>query len=156
MSAKKTSKKTKPTVKHLPRESLLAFAKNSVGSAAYKNYFAFYNGSKSDLVGGGSSSCAFFISNALRMFGSVREGHLTVDSTVVDLIKCGAVAVGLRSIEPGDVLIWAKRNNHKHIGFYVGQNQAISTSAKTRRISKHHYTYGGSRKIEAAFRPKFA
>jgi len=55
----------------------------------------------------------------------------------------------------GAVLIWEKQKygneQFGHIGFYIGRNKAISNSTSARTPRRHHWTFGGKRKVEAIY-----
>jgi hypothetical protein len=148
-----------PKVKfdYLLEESYLAFIKNSVGSKAYQSFFVKKNGRAHDVLGKGDLSCAFFVSAILYMFGLINKPSFTVAKTAEKFLAKGAKRVPLSRIKPGDVLIWIPRvektGRHNHIGFYVGNKEAVSNSDKKRSIVKHNYEFNGKRKIEMALRP---
>lgn len=138
-------------------DSYLAFIKNSVGSNLFRNVFAKVNGRKKDVTNNGELSCAFFASSTLCLFRLIKNVHFTVDSTVNDLKKSGWQEIKKPKI--GCVLVWDKtksNNRHKHIGFYLGNNKAISNSSEKGHPLIHHWTFGNrkgepERKIEAIY-----
>lgn len=100
----------------------------------------------------GDLSCAFYVSSLLKIFNLIKDVHGTVSGTVKDIEDSGWIKVATPS--PGDVLIWEadeKSELHKHIGFYVGKNIAISNSSTKKRVIKHNWTYGETRKFEAIY-----
>jgi hypothetical protein len=73
------------------------------------------------------------------------------------MLEFGWKEVSKEEVKKGDVLVWNNRkdlNNetHGHIGFYVGDNKAISNSTKLKRIVRHGWDYGGRRIIEKVLR----
>lgn len=52
----------------------------------------------------------------------------------------------------GDVLVWTEKDydgeKHKHIGFCIGKNKAISINDKKGVPVIHDWNYNGKRKIE--------
>ncbi|MBI4414828.1 MAG: hypothetical protein HY566_01145, partial [Candidatus Kerfeldbacteria bacterium] len=72
------------------------------------------------------------------------------------LLKSGHRPRNTNRPELGDVLVWGparESHGHEHIGFSLGGAHAVSTSATQRVVARHHWTYGGKRKILAIFRP---
>ncbi len=128
-------------------QTYMALIKNSVGSKTFQNFYLEQDGEVSDAVGDGLRSCAFFVSNLLRMLPSLIEGsHLTVDSTVKDLKSCGWEEIKEPRI--GAILVWELKKidegeyKTRHIGFYIGANRAISNDSELRTPQKHHWTFG--------------
>ena len=105
-------------------------------------------GKKINLTKGGDLSCDLFVSSILKLFDIIPNIHLTVGSVVADLLKHQAKEVSIHKISSGDIIVWTEKNKHQHIGFYVGNFQAISNDSKLKKISKHHYTFNGKRPIE--------
>ncbi len=136
-------------------ESYLAVIKNSVETKMFRNFYAKVNGKKRDIVREGELSCALFVSSLLTMFGLIQRIHGTVDGTVFDLEKSGWKKVP--SPKPGDVLVWEARLQgkeiHKHIGFSIGRDQAVSNSSKKGVPVQHHWLFGRiHRKVIAIYR----
>ena len=107
------------------------------------------DGREIDATKNGVVSCAFFVSNVLNMFPAlklIKEPHLTVKSTVKDLLKNGWKEVS--ELRLGAILVWEEKESHgginKHIGFYIGDGQAVSNNADTGMPSIHHWTFGES------------
>ncbi|MBX4188051.1 MAG: hypothetical protein KW793_02860 [Candidatus Doudnabacteria bacterium] len=145
--------------KYLPDRSFVTVIKNSVGSKMFRSFLVEKNGKQFDVLKKGSLSCAYYASTILKMFGLIDKMHFTVGKTVNDLIKCGAVKVNVKSLKPGDVLIWVSKNvssgQHNHIGFFIGNGNAVSNSESKKEITRHHVTFKGTRDIEVAFRPNW-
>lgn len=140
-------------------ESYLAFIKNSIGTKAFQTFYVKKNGKLFDVLDKGDLSCAFFVSGVLYLFGLIGRPSLTVARTAEKLMARGAKRISLNKLKPGDVLVWLPRKEksgvHNHIGFYVGNKQAVSNSDKKRAIVKHNYEFKGKRKIEMALRPNW-
>lgn len=141
-------------------DTYIAIIKNSVGSKMFRNSYAKINGKKTDILKNGMLSCAFFVSSILVLFKLIREIHGTVDGTVRDLEQSGWKKIAKPKV--GSVIVWEKidfgnKNFHKHIGFYIGNNKAISTNSfKKGQPVIHHWTYEIKRnkpirKVEAIF-----
>ncbi|MFZ6015621.1 MAG: hypothetical protein ACOYUZ_04700 [Patescibacteria group bacterium] len=144
--------------------SYLAMIKNSVGSKAYRNFYGAVDGKCRDLVQGGNLSCAFFVSGILNFFDLINDPHLTVAGLIKDLEKSGWKKV--RKPKEGDVLIWEPVDftgdgvKHAHVGFYLGNEKAVSNSWKSGTPIKHHCTFGvkagkPKRRITAMYRHHF-
>jgi|SRR3989344_1849035 len=132
----------------------LAIIRNSLGSKIFRNLYASVNGKKLDIMENGNLSCAFFVSSILTIEKLIKEIHGTVDGTIKDLEASGWEQI--KKPKLGSVIVWEKIDfgiggEHKHIGFFVGKNEAISNNLKYGYPKKHHYTYKGKRKIEKIF-----
>ena len=140
-------------------ETYLAVIKNSVGSSAFRNFYAQVKGKKVDLMRDGELSCAFFVSSILGSFNLMKAIQITVNRAVRDMEESGWKKLGKPKI--GSILVWepidqGKRDIHRHIGFYIGKDKAVSNSAKKGYPVVHHWTFGKSRgkpkrKAEAIF-----
>lgn len=153
--------------KFLLKDSYLSVIKNSIGSKIFRNSFTIIDGQKKDLLKNGKLSCAFFVSSILVIFKLIKEVHLTVDGTIKDLEKSGWKKVYpvkffakqklfsmVKKLKIGSIILWEEKNGHKHLGFFIGKNQAISNAFyfyKKREPIIHHLTYNGRRKIEEIF-----
>lgn len=118
---------------------------NSVGTKLFQNFYVKINKKKVDAVKGGRLSCAFFVSFILHNFNLIKKAHLTVDSTLDDMKKSGWRKI--KKPRKNAVIEWERKefpnkSIHKHIGFYIGKNQAISTSSHYKKPVMHHITFG--------------
>jgi len=153
MSILKKEKNTQK-VERLIFTSYLAMIKNSVGSKAFKNYYAKVNGIKKDVMENGKNSCAFFASSVLLTFELIEHFHATVDGLEKDLKASGWQKIKKPKI--GSIIIWEPKKFeqneiHKHLGFYIGNKKAISNSSQKGTPIVHHWTYNHSRKIEKIY-----
>ncbi|HPN67469.1 MAG TPA: peptidoglycan amidohydrolase family protein [bacterium] len=144
-------------MKILHRDNYLSAIINAVFSTQYRNLWVIDNEIKIDILQDGKLSCAVFVSSILKLFGLIDEQRATVESAVIAMIKYGWQEIDVNDIQPGDVIVWNKRTGkdgetHGHIGFYVGEEKAISNSVKLRKIVQHGWDYGGRRKIEKVLR----
>jgi len=147
-------KANKQKVEPLIFDTYLAVIKNSVGTKFFRNFYAKVNGKRTDVMKNGELSCAFFVSTILAFFKLIKEVHTTVDSTIKDLKISGWKITKRPKI--GSIIIWEKQDFgnvdfHRHIGFYIGDNKAISNSSKFGYSAKHHWTFKNKRKIEMIF-----
>ncbi|MCH7759543.1 hypothetical protein IID20_04265 [Patescibacteria group bacterium] len=131
---------------------------NSIGAHLFQNFYVSIDGKKQDAMKGGRLSCSFFVSSILNNFNLINDIQLTVKKIIVDMKKSGwekikrkrkgSVVIWEEERCPDkDMLAWEKKiyqhgNVHQHIGFYVGNNQAISNSFKKRTPILHHWTFG--------------
>jgi hypothetical protein len=146
--------------KYLLPESYLAYIKNSVGTKMFRNFYVRdEKGKKIDVLNNGDVSCSVFVTTILRNFDLIDKLHFTSRRSEEDLIDSGWKKVNLKNLKPGDVLLWeakeGKSGHVPHIGFYIGNKQAVSNSSKKGMVEQHHYTYNDKRKIEAVYRPNW-
>lgn len=128
----------------LPYKNYLTAIKNSPGSRIFQNLYAIADGTERDITRGGEISCALYASSLLRLFDLIAEVHSTVSGTVADL-----QASGWKEVEeprPGAVLVWEEKryedgHDHTHIGFYIGDDQAVSNSDTALTPVAHHWTF---------------
>ncbi len=140
-------------------ETYIAVIRNSIGTNLFRNFYAKIDGKKIDITKNGIFSCAFFVSSILLLFKLIRKIHGTVKETVRDFKKSNWKRI--KKPKVGSILVWeaidfGKGDFHKHIGFYIGSNKAISNSSKLRKPVIHHWTFGTKnkrpkRKIEAIY-----
>ncbi len=150
-----TSENTTP--KRLYFKTYLQLIRNSVGTEMFRNfYIQTATDDVIDALEDGNNSCAFYVSSVLTLFNKLSGVHGTVKSTVEDLQKSGWESVEGKIKHPGDVIVWEavkfKGSSHRHIGFYIGDNRAISTSWKDKKVVEHDVNFGGTRAIEQIFR----
>lgn len=122
----------------------------------FRNFFVELTGrGEFDGLDNGENSCAFYVSSVLTIFKKLKGVHGTVDQTIGDLEESGWVIVD--KPEPGDVIIWEQKQFSdglkRHIGFYLGKNQAVSTLASKKAVAIHDLYFGNdNRKIEVIYR----
>jgi hypothetical protein len=141
-------------LKPLTFDTYLVVVRNSIGSNLFRNFYAEVNGKREDIMRNGDLSCAFFVSSVLALFKFIKEVHGTVDSTVKDLRESGWIEI--QKPEIGSILVWGKvdfgdNDIHKHIGFYVGNDEAISNSFKLGHPVSHNWNFNNTRKVDLIF-----
>jgi len=146
--------KNKQKIIPLVLDTYLSVIKNSIGTNLFRNFYAKMDNKKTDIMKNGELSCAFYVSSILALFRLIKEVHGTVDSTIKDLRTSGWKII--KKPEAGCILVWEKfdfGNNdiHQHIGFYIGNNRAISNNYKLGCPTKHRWTFGGKRKVDIMF-----
>lgn len=145
-----------PIVIPLIKESLLAMINNSIGSNSFRNFYAEVNGEKRDILEDGTKSCAAFASAILLQLELIKNPHATVGGVVRDMEASGWTKIDKPKI--GCVLVWEPiefdeelQIDIQHVGFYIGDEQAISNSFEDRSPQIHSWTYDGKRKITAMY-----
>ena len=102
------------------------------------------DGEEKDILEDGNLSCAFYVSGILAIFGLVDRLHTTVIGTVTALERAGWQKTD--NLKPGCVIVWDKpednSHEHKHIGFYLGDDKAISNIWQEGKPDIHHFTFG--------------
>ncbi|HEY4474873.1 MAG TPA: hypothetical protein VJC06_03055 [Candidatus Paceibacterota bacterium] len=154
-------------MKLLFKKNYLTQIENSAKGENYlfRNFYVKKEGEIKDSLEDGKNSCAVMVSHILYSFNSLLDSmekkhwikfiHLTVASTEKDMIENGWDEIG--DLRLGAILIWEKKDGrngepHNHIGFYIGNDEAISNDSKgTGFPYKHHVTYNETRKIEKIF-----
>lgn len=132
------NKENKPIL--IIRDSYLALIKNSVGANFWRNLYFKVNGRQRDVLEDGELSCAFFVSSVLLILGLVKEFHATVSGTLADMKTTGWQEI--KKLKLGSVLVWEEKNGHRHLGFFMGGQSAISNRYNLRRPGRHHLTFG--------------
>lgn len=127
--------------------SYLAAVENSVGSHLFRNQYYHIGRKVVDVLEDGDLSCAVYVTAVLYLFGLIKKRHTTVRGTIEDMEKSGWRKV--RKPRPGAVILWDFKKNanstkgkHRHVGFYINNKAAISSSSSKRMIARHHPTYG--------------
>jgi len=117
-------------------------------------YIQTADGIEMDALSDGSNSCAFYVSSVLTLFGKHSGVHGTVKSTVADLHNSGWRKV--EDMQAGDVIIWdaveLEGAWYEHVGFYIGDNRAVSTSWTEKKVVEHDVFFDGARSIGQIFR----
>ena len=135
------------------RENYLSMLESSPNTRMFSHLFAKIEGKKQDILRDGNLSCAYFVSSILKLFGLIKDVHATVDGTIKDMEASGWDRI--KNPKKGAVLVWEEKDfndgKHKHIGFFLGKDMAISNSNKKRKPAVHHWTHEDKRKVEAIF-----
>lgn len=144
----------KQKVAPLLRDTYFAMIKNSVGTKLFCNFYARVDGKKIDVMKRGDLSCAFFLSSLLSILALAEATHGTVESAISDMKRSGWKLS--KKLVLGSIIVWEEKKRHKHIGFYIGNDKALSNSSKKKSPAIHHFTYGVKngkpvRKIEAIY-----
>lgn len=115
----------------------------------FRNFFAEMDGKEKDILRDGGLSCAAFASSVLYLNKFIKDVHANTRSVEKDLLVSGWEEI--KELKLGAVLVWEVQD-YPHIGFYIGDEMAISNDSKGRGFPhKHHYTYNDTRKIEKIY-----
>lgn len=137
-------------------QSYLRAIENSVGSHLFRNFYCSDGKKIIDIYQNGNLSCAYFVSAILVLFGFLSHPRATVSSLLESIKKARFLPIDLSEMKKGDIILWEKKLSangwHQHIGFYLGVNQAVSNSPRTKTPIIHHYTFNNKRKIIAIYR----
>ena len=138
-------KKGKPTKNKKPLklilDSYLALIKNSIGANFWRNFYIKEKGKKKDVLEEGTLSCAFFVSTVLVIFELVNKVHFTVVGTLKEMEDSGWYKI--KKPKLGSVLVWEEKfDQNKHVGFFMGDNSAISNRSSLHKPGRHHFTFG--------------
>lgn len=125
-------------------ESYISMIKGSVGTNMFRHLYLKVDGKNVDILENGNVSCSSYMSNLLYLWGLIKDSHAKTEHTIKDMEESGWYKI--KTPKVGCVIQWenafAKRM-YPHIGFYIGDDKAVSTdSEKTGHPVIHHYTYG--------------
>lgn len=158
-------------------QNYLAMIQNSVGSHTYRNLvLEFDDGSSKDILRGWNESCAFYVSCILRLYNLSWATFANVLSLEKHCLEYGRNNQN-PSTNPNDIIPWSiiirekrlgttkldqfgnDRTANYHIGFYIGNEEAISNysdgfqdwKAIDKPLSpwRHHYLYHWERSIKS-------
>jgi len=141
----------------LKKKSLLTILLNSTkgDNHMFRNLYAKDDkGNEIDILRNGIVSCAVFDSAILLNLELIKTPHSTIQGLERDLLKSGWYEIS--EPIPGAILVWEKQvfadsTAHRHIGFYVGNNEAVSNDSSVGFPRKHHFTCDDTRKIEKIY-----
>lgn len=127
--------------------SYLQCIENSVGTNLFRKLYFRINGNAIDVLEDGDLSCAMYVSSILYLFGLIAERHTTVVGTIEDIQKSGWYEI--KAPRKGALMLWGLKKKddgtqgkHRHVGFYIDEQTAISNSSDTRVVAQHHPTFG--------------
>ncbi|MBN2094004.1 MAG: hypothetical protein JW740_01360 [Candidatus Zambryskibacteria bacterium] len=132
----------------------VAYAKNSIGSNIFRNVYFDVDGQKVDLTEDGNLSCAVFVSSILYLLKLIKDTHITVASTLKDMQNSGWFEI--QEPKLGCILVWEEKDfgdgrKHKHLGFYVGDDKAVSNNPESGYPTEHDWDEYDKRKVEMIF-----
>jgi len=138
-----------PDIRPLLFDNCLAVINGAPGSQMFRRFYALVDGKKKEVSENGNLSCGWFVAFILKYFGLIREPHMTVAGTLRDMEASGWTKIKKPKI--GCVIVWEPQDDkrskaysfgHRHIGFYVGRDKAVSNLAWKGEPGKHHWTFG--------------
>lgn len=146
----KTLRKIVKKLKMDKKKSLKILIKNSLGSKFFRSLYFFVTNKSKDILKNGDLSCAFYVSVILKILGLINDLHTTVKSTILDLEKSGWYKIEKPKF--GAVILWdyKSRGKHMHLGFYWGNNKAVSNSSRV-KSPQIHSIYYQNRPIKAIY-----
>jgi hypothetical protein len=116
----------------------------------FRNFYAEVDGQEKDILNDGKLSCGRVLSAILYLNKMIGDTHATVEGTVKDMIDSSWYEIG--ELKEGAVILWEKQNGHSHIGFYIGNNEAVSNDSNGTGFPwKHHFTYNNTREIDRIY-----
>jgi len=143
----------KSKLEFLKYKNYLTTIKKSENSEMFRHIFVLDNNEEKDLLKDGQLSCAYYVSCILKIFNLIDPNispHATVGGTLKNMKDNGWIRT--KELKPGNVLVWEEKqqsngNLHYHLGFYLGNEKAMSHRDEKRLPIIHHYTYNNERKI---------
>ncbi|MCC6934449.1 MAG: hypothetical protein IT406_02010 [Candidatus Yanofskybacteria bacterium] len=138
-------------------KSYLAMIRNAAAgeNRMFRSLIASVDGVESDILKDGALSCAFFASAILYINKLIGDVHAGVPGLERDLAASGWQQIS--DLREGAVIAWEAQKGsfvpgmgeeHGHIGFYIGNDRAVSNGSNTSHVpEEHHVTYDGTRKI---------
>ncbi|MCC7303945.1 hypothetical protein IT418_00810 [bacterium] len=130
-------------------KNYLKLIHNSTGTKMFRNLYVTQNGVSTDITQNGLLSCALFTSTILYICKYIHDIHATVESTIKDLKQNGWTEI--TKPLPGAVIVWKNHKDtagHSHIGFYVGNNKAISNDSQRGYPRQSDWKFKGEREVE--------
>ncbi len=120
---------------------------NSIGSNLFRNLYFRIEGEVIDVLDDGDLSCAIYVTTILYIFGLIKERHTTVVATIEDILQSGWYEI--EKPKNGAIILWGYKKKddgtqgkHRHLGFFIDNETAISNDSSTRVVAKHHPTFG--------------
>lgn len=115
--------------------------RNSIGTRMFRNFYV--NGI--DVLENGNLSCAYYVTSIMHIFKLIDRPHFMVDGTIFAMEKAGWYKID--HTKNGCVVVWnpivQNGKSHLHIGFYVGDGQAVSNRSSLGHVGEHALHYPG-------------
>ena len=126
----------------MKKMNFLACIENSIGSRMFRTY---YDANGKDVLENGNLSCAYYVSSILHLFSLIDRPHFTVSGTEFAMINAGWYEI--KKPRRACVVLWEpliqNGKSHFHIGFYIGDEQAISNRSSLEAVGEHSLHYSG-------------
>ena len=147
-------------MKFLNYKNYLAVIKNSVDSKMFKHIYVLDDNQEKDILEDGKLSCAYYVSCILKIFNLIDQEtspHAAVNGLIKNIVNSGWEET--KDLKIGNIILWDEKKYpsgkfHSHVGFYLGDDKAISNSGEDGHPIIHHYTYESKRKIIKIFTHK--
>ena len=141
-------------------KTYLEAIRGSAGSNIFRHLYLEMDGVEKDVAEDGELSCTIYVTWMLKIFNSdqqnihlIKEARARVESAVKDLIESGWYEVS--DPKPGAIILWGehktKSSLHKHLGFYVGDDKAISHRDYVKSPVEHKLHDEALGKVEKIF-----
>jgi len=126
----------------MKKENFLLSVRNSIGAQLFRSYL---DKEGKDVLNNGDLSCAYFISSILCLHNLIDRPHFTVGGTLFAMENAGWEKINHLKI--GCIVVWGSVHqngaDHKHLGVYVGDSQAISNRSSLGMPGEHPLHYSG-------------
>lgn len=144
----------KPVVKIEIKKTYLALIRNSIGVKFFQECYALVDGELQEILDKGDKSCAFYATSILTLCGFLPNIELTVHRMHTAMEENGWYEV--HALHPGNVIFWhekvyAPNTPRKHVGFYIGNNLAISNDGDIGVPLEHNYAEYKGRGIQSVW-----
>ena len=134
----------------LRRKNYLVMIENAARGAQnclFRNTYALLEGQERDITSNGTLSSGRFVSAILYLNKLIEDLHVTVEGTEKDMLNSGWYET--KNLKEGAVLVWEPLSGingglRTHIGFYLGNDRAVSNNFKTGIPTEHHTTFGAT------------
>ena len=142
----------------LKKKNYLAMIRNAAKgeNRMFRNLYAEVDGKETDIAENGKWSCAILVSSILYLNRCIGDLHATVSGTLADMEKNRWRET--KQLIPGVVLLWESLlgdddgKPHDHLGFYLGDDLAMSNDSKGLGLPHiHSITYDGKRSIKKIY-----
>ena len=126
----------------MKRENFLLCVQNSIGTQIFRSYL---DKDGNDVLKNGDLSCAYFLSSILLLHGLIDRAHFTVPGTLFAMENSGWYTI--KTLKKGCIVVWGSVHqngaDHKHLGVYIGDQQAISNRSSLGMPGEHPLHYSG-------------
>lgn len=126
----------------MKKRNFLLSIQNSIGSQLFRSYL---DKEGNDVLKDGDLSCAYYISSIMLLHGLIDRAHFTVPGTLKAMKDEGWYEI--KTIKTGCIVVWGSVHqngaDHKHLGVYIGEGQAISNRSSLGMPGEHPLHYSG-------------
>lgn len=139
-------------IKLLRKKNYLTMIQNAARGEnnMFRNLYMTIDGIEQDALKNGELSCAAFVSSVLYILKLINDVRATVAGTEKNLLANGWHQVS--EPQPGTILMWEAEkyedgSSHEHIGFFIGNNRAVSNDSGKGIPQEHDWRFDGKRKV---------